>query len=75
MLSVPGSAARLQERNLGVMKRAQTSIKLCKCGHGKSIHAGIFQRKRTGPAKCNYPDCRCSGYRPVPASAMRASKA
>ena len=56
------------------MKRAQTSIKLCKCGHGKSIHAGIFQRKRTGPAKCNYPDCRCSGYRPVPVSEMKASK-
>jgi hypothetical protein len=57
------------------MKRAQTSIKLCKCGHGKSIHAGIFQRKRTGQAKCNHPDCRCSGYRPVAASGRNAGKA
>jgi len=64
MLAVPGPSTRSKERNLGVMKRAQTSVKLCKCGHGKSIHAGIFQRKRTGPAKCNYPNCRCSTYRP-----------
>ena len=53
------------------MGRAQTLVKLCKCGHGKSIHAGIFQRKRTGPAKCNYPNCRCSSYRPIPASESR----
>jgi hypothetical protein len=49
------------------MGHASTSIKLCKCGHGKSIHSGIFQRKRTGPAKCNFPDCRCAGYRPISA--------
>ena len=54
------------------MGRAQTLVKPCKCGHGKSIHAGIFQRKRTGPAKCNYPDCRCSSYRPVSASESKA---
>jgi hypothetical protein len=54
------------------MKRAKTTIQMCKCGHGKSIHAGIFQRKRTGPSKCNYPDCSCSGYRPIPASASKA---
>jgi hypothetical protein len=50
------------------MRRALTIIKLCKCGHGKSIHAGIFQRKRTGATKCNYPDCPCAAYRPVSAS-------
>jgi hypothetical protein len=49
----------------GPMKRASTIIKACKCGHGKSIHAGIFQRKRIGRAKCNYPGCRCKSYRPI----------
>lgn len=53
------------------MGRANTIIKRCKCGHGKSIHAGIFQRKRTGPAKCNFPGCRCSGYSPTPAGAAK----
>ena len=53
------------------MGRANTIIKRCKCGHGKSIHAGIFQRKRTGPAKCNFPGCRCSGYRPTPAGVAK----
>jgi hypothetical protein len=53
------------------MRRANTIIKRCKCGHGKSIHAGIFQRKRTGPSKCNFPGCSCSGYRPTPAGAAK----
>lgn len=44
----------------------RTSIRPCKCGHGKSIHTGIFQQKRTGPTKCNFPDCPCTGYRPIP---------
>jgi hypothetical protein len=43
----------------------RTSIRPCKCGHGKSIHTGIFQVKRTGPTKCNFPNCRCTGYRPI----------
>jgi hypothetical protein len=51
-----------------------TSIKLCKCGHGKSIHTGIFQVKRTGPTKCNFPNCRCTGYRPIPAGSGAAKR-
>ena len=47
------------------MGHATTSIKRCKCGHGKSIHSGIFQRKQTGPAKCNFPECPCKSYRPI----------
>ena len=54
------------------MRRGNTIIKPCKCGHGKSIHTGIFQRKKTGPAKCNYPDCTCTSYRPVSAGAVKS---
>ena len=55
--------------------RPKTHVKLCECGHGKSIHAGIFQVHRTGPAKCNYPGCRCRDYAPVAATAQKSSGA
>jgi hypothetical protein len=56
------------------MAHSSTGIKLCKCGHGKSIHSGVFQRKQTGPSKCNYPECRCANYRPVSGASRKAKR-
>ena len=73
MLTIAELEQATSGKERSVMKRASTIIKPCKCGHGKSIHAGIFQRKKTGPSKCNYPDCRCTGYRPVSARASAST--
>ena len=39
----------------------------CRCGHGKSIHHP--DRNSRGKLKnpCNFPGCKCSDYRFVPA--------
>ncbi len=74
MLSIPGSSTRQGERKQRVMRCGNTIIKPCKCGHGKSIHSGIFQRKRIGPAKFHYPEFPVAPYRAFSAHATKSKK-
>jgi hypothetical protein len=35
----------------------------CRCSHPKSIHARMYANQKLG-TECNFPGCRCKGYRP-----------
>jgi len=51
-----------------------TRIQRCICGHAKSIHVrmyGIMYENTRLPQTCNFPGCKCKGFKLTKAKKKR----